>query len=117
MYSRDETVSAVLNFYQQMTRHPYLDSSALALPPPTGWTRLDLHHKPSEKLLINYETIPILVDYLGSALILDTDEGTMTEFSHAGSRLTVPFEEYEALLETEKLKAHRVLPTAEFLDR
>lgn len=40
MYSRDETVSAVLKFYQQITRHPGLDDSALLLPPQAGWDSL-----------------------------------------------------------------------------
>lgn len=161
MYSRDETVNAVLKFYQQITRHPYLDGSALVIPPPTGWpsivnvdgkneTVLDLlHHlpylrpeNPYERLLVNYETIPVLyidsqdrpgkdvlplpahrvyltrsVDHLGTSLILDTNEGTITEVSHSRSHLTVPFEGYEALPETEKGNAYRILPITEFLDR
>ncbi|KZV81332.1 hypothetical protein EXIGLDRAFT_613040 [Exidia glandulosa HHB12029] len=161
LYSRDDTVNAVLQFYEQIIRHPHLDDSALVLPPPTGWdsitnvdgkneTVLDLLRHlpylrpqgPYERLLVNYETIPVLhtdshdrlgedvyplpahcvylthsVDHLGTSLILDTNEGTITEFSHAGSHLTVPYEEYEALPETEKWKAHRTLPAAELLAR
>lgn len=162
MYSRDETVNAVLKFYQQITRHPYLDASALVLPPPAGWnsivnvegkneTVLDLlrhlpylrAENPYEQLLVNYETIPVLYadsqdsiggedvyplpahcvylthsfDHLGTSLILDTNEGTITEFSQAGSHLTIPFDVYESLPETEKWKAHRTLPTTELLDK
>lgn len=49
-------------------------------------------------------------------MILDTNEGTITEFYHTGSHITVPYEEYEALPEAEKWKAHRTRPTTELLD-
>lgn len=41
MYSRDETVAAVLAFYQQLIKHPYLDDSALITPPTSGWTTIN----------------------------------------------------------------------------
>ncbi|KAI1653407.1 hypothetical protein F4813DRAFT_256030 [Daldinia decipiens] len=157
MYSRDDTVNAILRFYQQVIRHPYLNDSTLVLPPPGGWrsvniqgknnTVLDLlHHlpylrpgKPYERLLIYWETVPICytdeyvypelyplpaqcvylacsVDREGTSLILDTDKGTITEFCHTGTYITMPEEEYEALPEEEKWKAHRTSPIRRFLD-
>ena len=80
MYSRDETVKAILAFYQQLIKHPYLDSAALLIPPPSGWTTIDepalraigktdtvidlLRHLPylsgkDDGYTINYETVPI----------------------------------------------------------
>ncbi|KAI0016286.1 hypothetical protein F4780DRAFT_783341 [Xylariomycetidae sp. FL0641] len=78
MYSRDETVSAVLGFYQEVTRHPYLESSALILPPTDGWGSIRvppgksgqihdlLSHLPYlrasrafQRLLVSWETVPI----------------------------------------------------------
>lgn len=162
MYFCDETVNAVLNFYQQVIRHPYLENSALILPSPTGWVSIEnvdgknetvldlLRHlpylraeNPYEQLLVNYEATPVVyansqdrlgeatypspahclyftqsADHLDTSLILDTDQGTITEFSRAGSHITVvPLEEYDALPEMEKWKAYRTLPAAEFLGR
>ncbi|KAI5250395.1 hypothetical protein E4T43_00345 [Aureobasidium subglaciale] len=37
MYSQDETVHAVLAFYQQIIKHPYLNDQALIVPPASGW--------------------------------------------------------------------------------
>ncbi|KAI1370490.1 hypothetical protein F4677DRAFT_438352 [Hypoxylon crocopeplum] len=157
MYSRDETVDAVLRFYHQVVRHPYLNDNALIVPPPNGWKSIDVQgknetvldllrflpylrsDKPFERLLIHWETIPICyfdsqvhqeiyilpvhcvyltrsVDREGTSLILDTNEGTITEFSHTGSHIVVPHDEYEALPEPEKWKAHRTSPVTELLD-
>lgn len=158
MYSRDETVDAVLRLYQEITRHPYLNNSALNVPPPDGWNSIDiiqkkndtvldlLCHLPylrsdnsSKQLLIYWETIPICyssnqfseegyplpahcvyltrsVDREGISLILDTNEGTITEFSHTGSHITVPHGDYEALPEAEKWRAHRTTLITEFMD-
>ncbi|KAK6069976.1 hypothetical protein SCUP234_10391 [Seiridium cupressi] len=157
MYSRDETVKAVLEFYQEIVRHPYLNDSALVVPPPKGWdginvagkneTVLDLlRHLPYIRLeksieqpLIHWETIPICysggtnrqefytipphciyfahsVDREGTSLILDTDKGTITEFSHTGENIVIPYEEYEALNEAEKWTAFRSTPTTEFFN-
>ncbi|KAH8160822.1 hypothetical protein CIB48_g7424 [Xylaria polymorpha] len=52
-------------------------------------------------------------DYLGRDLILDTSNGAVTEFS--SGNLSVPYDEYEALPEAEKWRAHRTLPLAELL--
>ncbi|KAI2776137.1 hypothetical protein F4815DRAFT_496212 [Daldinia loculata] len=147
MYSRDETVNAILRFYQEVIRHPCLNDSTLVLPPPNGWrsvniqgkTKTVLDLKPYERLLIYWETIPICytdeqsypeiyplpahcvylarsVDREGTSLILDTNEGTITEFCHTGSYITVPEKEYEALSEEDKWKAHRTSPIKSFLD-
>ncbi|TIA57601.1 hypothetical protein D6C77_06035 [Aureobasidium pullulans] len=82
MYSRDETVAAVSAFYQQIVKHPYLDNSALIVPPASGWDSLAidglksegktdtvidlLRHlpylrgeKPHEDILVYYETLAI----------------------------------------------------------
>ena len=80
MYSRDETVKAILAFYQQLTKHPYLDETALKIPPASGWDNIDqealraigktdtvidlLRHLPyldgrSDGYLIAYETVPV----------------------------------------------------------
>ncbi|THW31815.1 hypothetical protein D6D22_09950 [Aureobasidium pullulans] len=82
MYSRDETVAAVSAFYQQIIKHPYLDNSALIVPPASGWDSLAidglksegktdtvidlLRHlpylcgeKPHEDILVYYETLAI----------------------------------------------------------
>ncbi|KAI0530328.1 hypothetical protein GGR58DRAFT_493735 [Xylaria digitata] len=157
MFSRDETVSASLRFYQQILRHPYLNEGALIIPPLSGWDNINvqgknetvldtLHHLPYLRsnsqfcrLLVYWETIPICycddtggqeiyplpshcvylacsVDREGINLILDTIEGTITEFSHVGYHITVPHEDYEALPEAEKWKAHRTSPATELLD-
>jgi hypothetical protein len=49
-------------------------------------------------------------------LILNTDEGTVTEFCQVGSHITVPYEEYEALPEVEKWMAHRTTPIKKFFE-
>ncbi|KAI2464657.1 hypothetical protein F4781DRAFT_59856 [Annulohypoxylon bovei var. microspora] len=160
MYSRDETIDAVLRLYRQVIKHPYINDNVLILPPLNGWdsiniqgkngTVLDLlHHlpylhleKPYERLLIHWETIPICysdpnslntqeevyplpahcvylthsLDREGISLILDTHEGTISEFSNTGSHIVVPYEEYEALPESENWKAHRTTPVIELLD-
>ncbi|KAF2968553.1 hypothetical protein GQX73_g5049 [Xylaria multiplex] len=93
----------------------------------------------SYRLLVYWETIPIRyrddtgsqeiypllshcvyhnrsADREGINLILDTIEGTITEFSHVGYHITIPHEDYEALPEAEKWKAHRTSPITELLD-
>ncbi|KFZ22960.1 hypothetical protein V502_02561 [Pseudogymnoascus sp. VKM F-4520 (FW-2644)] len=93
----------------------------------------------SEELIIYSETIPICYlenqdrllfyplpahciylaraeSYLGTSLILDTNEGTITEFCQTGSHITIPYEDYEALPKAEKWKAHRTTPIMELLD-
>lgn len=42
MYSRDETVAAVLSFYRQIIKLPYLDEAALLIPPANGWDSIDV---------------------------------------------------------------------------
>lgn len=82
MYSQEATVAAVLAFYQQIVKHPYLDESALKTAPENGWDTIDvptlckkgkndtvinlLRHlpylfpsDPHDSLLIQYETKPI----------------------------------------------------------
>lgn len=83
VYSREETVAAVLSFYQQIIKLPYLDETALLIPPANGWDSIDveahkargkndtvidlLRHlpylcdnlKPDNRLLVYYETVPI----------------------------------------------------------
>jgi hypothetical protein len=157
MYSRDEAVAAVLKLYQEILRHPYLDNSALIVPPPIGWDNIAiegknetvvdlLRHLPYlrpetdfEQLIIEYETIPICypgnetdegiyplpaycvyltesLDDLGTSLILDTNEGTITEFTHSDSYLTLPWDEYDVMPDAEKWKGHYTAPITEFLD-
>ncbi|KAI0139055.1 hypothetical protein F4776DRAFT_617889 [Hypoxylon sp. NC0597] len=157
MYSRDRTTGAVLRFYQEVIRHPYLNCNVLIVPPPNGWNSINIQRKNQtvldllrhlpylrpekqyERLLVHWETIPICycdnkndweiyplpaycvylthsLDREGTSLILDTNEGTIIEFSHIGSHITVPYEEYEALPDADKWKAHRTSPIAEFLD-
>ncbi|KAI1387235.1 uncharacterized protein F4822DRAFT_277072 [Hypoxylon trugodes] len=164
MYSRDETVNAVLKFYQEIIRHPYLDDDALILPPPDGWesitidnphkkteTVLDLlHHLPYlqakgmyDRYIIAWETVPICyvgynfwgkgreeylalpphcvylahsVDREGTSLILNTDEGTITEYSITGGHITVIYEEFDALPEADKWKVYRTTPVTEFFE-
>jgi hypothetical protein len=164
MYSRDETVLAVLELYQQLILHPYLPSSALILPPSRGWPTLHpsidssknptvrslLKHLPylrpekaNERLCVHWETIPInhssdqdtgssfaesvyplpdhcvyltrSVDREGTALILDTNEGIITDMGPR-SHIEVPHEEYDALPLAEKWTKHRRTPIKEFLD-
>jgi hypothetical protein len=163
MYSRDETILAVHNFYQQLILHPYLPSSTLILPPPGGWPTLSpsvdssknptvlsllqhlpyLHSEnPYERLCVNWETIAInyssdqdtgssfaesiypLPDYCvyltrgvdreGTALILDTREGIITDMGPR-SRIEVSYDEYEALPLAERWKKHRRTPIKEFM--
>ncbi|KAI0122779.1 hypothetical protein F4814DRAFT_409881 [Daldinia grandis] len=157
MYSRDETVNVILRLYQEVIRHPYLNPSALVLPPPNGWRSISIQgktktvfdllchlpylrpSKPYERLLIYWETFPICyvdeqsyheiyplpthciyltrsVDREGTSLILDTNEGTITEFCNTGSYIALPEEEYEALPEKDKWKAHRTSPIKNLLD-
>lgn len=80
MYSRDETVNAILALYQQLIKHPYLDETALKIPPASGWDTIDaealraigktdtvvdlLRHLPyldgrGDGYLVAYETIPV----------------------------------------------------------
>lgn len=80
MYSQHGTVEAILAFYQQLIKHPYLDESALKIPPASGWDTVDaealralgktdavidlLRHLPyldgrGDGYLIAYETIPV----------------------------------------------------------
>lgn len=82
MYSHDETVAAVRAFYEQVIKHPYLDDTALIIPPQDGWDNLDLvalrskgknetvinilRHLPYlrasdfyQRLLVQAETVPI----------------------------------------------------------
>ncbi|KAI8959163.1 hypothetical protein F5Y11DRAFT_362083 [Daldinia sp. FL1419] len=95
--------------------------------------------KQYDRLLINWETVPICyihdeghheayslpvhcvylargVDREGTSLILDTEQATITEYCHTGTYITVSKEEYEALSEADKWKAHRTSPIAEFFD-
>ncbi|KAH8658314.1 hypothetical protein BX600DRAFT_514813 [Xylariales sp. PMI_506] len=95
--------------------------------------------KKIERLNVHYETIPICypgkdtdeyiyplpahcvyltrsVDHLGISLILDTNEGTLTEYTHSESHVTVSWEEYDALPDSEKWKGHYTAPIVEFLD-
>lgn len=163
MYSRDETVLAVTELYQQIILHPYLPSSALIFPPSSGWATLNpsiesknatvhslLKHLPYlrpekeyERLCVHWETIPInhssnedtgnsfaegiyplpdhcvyltrSVDREGTALILDTNDGIITDMGPR-SRVEVPYEEYDALPLAEKWTKHRRTPVKEFLD-
>jgi hypothetical protein len=82
MSSCSEILDAVLAFYQQVIRHPYLDDAALKIPPTYGWDSMGLadlrnsgksevviellRHLPYlesigqyERLLVQYETVPI----------------------------------------------------------
>jgi hypothetical protein len=82
MSSCSEIVDAVLAFYQQVIRHPYLDDAALKIPPTSGWENMELAgvQNPGkseaviellkrlpylestgqyERLLVQYETVPI----------------------------------------------------------
>ncbi|KAI1501197.1 hypothetical protein F5X99DRAFT_211344 [Biscogniauxia marginata] len=77
MYSRSETVNAVLRFYREIIRHPYLNNSTLIIPPPNGWNSINIQggnetvldllrhlsylrpESPSEQLLVHWETIPV----------------------------------------------------------
>ncbi|KAH0336378.1 hypothetical protein KCU81_g8593, partial [Aureobasidium melanogenum] len=80
MYSQHGTVEAILAFYQQLIKHPYLDESALKIPPASGWDTVDaetlqalgktdavidlLRHLPyldgrGDGYLIAFETIPV----------------------------------------------------------
>ncbi|KAI1109679.1 hypothetical protein F5Y14DRAFT_394239 [Nemania sp. NC0429] len=53
-------------------------------------------------------------DYLGRDLILDTRNGAVTEF--ASDNVSVSQDEYEALPEAEKWRAHRTVPLTELLE-
>jgi hypothetical protein len=90
MYSRDETVKAILGFYQHLIKHPYLDESALLIPPPSGWDTIDeealraigktdavidlLRHLPypcgkGDGYMIAYETRPVDFTYSSMAVM------------------------------------------------
>ncbi|SMR55632.1 unnamed protein product [Zymoseptoria tritici ST99CH_1A5] len=51
----------------------------------------------------------------GYALILDTERGTLTEYSTVGRSLTMDYDEMEAMPDSEKWRGHRTLPAAELL--
>ncbi|KAI1635703.1 hypothetical protein F4809DRAFT_642191 [Biscogniauxia mediterranea] len=94
----------------------------------------------TNKLAVHWETVPICyldddnrpedtyplpahcvyltrgVDREGTNLILDTKQGTLTEFSHAGSHIAVPYEGYAALPEAEKWRAHRTSSITGLMD-
>ncbi|KAJ8127572.1 hypothetical protein O1611_g6065 [Lasiodiplodia mahajangana] len=157
MYSHNESIKCIQDFYREILRHPYLNEDALVTAPTNGWditnvpekneTVIDLlRHLPYmrsgnqyRRLLIHWETIPICycdnahfqeiyalpshcvyltqsVDREGTNLILDTADGTITEYSHVGYHITVPNEEYEALLEAERWRVHRTTPVTEFFE-
>jgi hypothetical protein len=82
MSSCSEILDAVLAFYQQVIRHPYLDDAALKIPPTSGWDSVELADLRNsgksevviellrrlpylentgqyERLLVQYETVPI----------------------------------------------------------
>lgn len=127
MYSRDETVKAILTFYQQLIKHPYLDESALKIPPANGWDTIDtealralgktgavidlLRHLPyldgrSDGYLIAYETFP--VDFTISSTAM-TEEvypipGHCVYLTEGLGR-----EGYRLILDTEKGKVYFVL--------
>jgi hypothetical protein len=41
MYSRDDTVAALLGFYRQILKLPYIDESDLITPLASGWDSID----------------------------------------------------------------------------
>lgn len=41
MSSQADIKNAVTSFYKEVVKHPYLDDSALKLPPPSGWDGVD----------------------------------------------------------------------------
>jgi len=82
MSPRPEIIDALTAFYKQVLKHPYLDATALKIPPSSGWRTIDsaalrdlgksetvielLRHLPYlesdgryEKLLVQYETVAI----------------------------------------------------------
>ncbi|KAI1475888.1 hypothetical protein F4774DRAFT_421169 [Daldinia eschscholtzii] len=144
MYSRDKTVQSILRFYQEVTRHPYLDDDALIIPPANGWSSINVRGK-TESVLELLRHLPYLcpipicytdgqshdeiyplpahcvyltssVDREGTSLILDTHSDTITEYCHTGSYITVSGEEYDALPKADKWKTHRTTPITEFMD-
>jgi hypothetical protein len=89
MYSRDETARAIAAFYKHLTKHPYLDDTALIIPPTSGWDHLAdkalraigkndtvidlLRHLPylcgkNGGYMIAYETIPVDFTYDSTAV-------------------------------------------------
>ena len=90
------------------------------------------------RLLIAYETVPIDytssagwmegvyplpgnciyltegVDREGYSLILDASQGTITAYSISGYDITLPYEEFDAMPEADKWRAHRTTPITEF---
>ncbi|ETS73941.1 hypothetical protein PFICI_13807 [Pestalotiopsis fici W106-1] len=77
MYSREDTIDAILRCYLAVVNQAYLDDSALIIPPVDGWSDINiegkddvvldlLRHLPylrsdnrSQQLLLHWETIPI----------------------------------------------------------
>lgn len=82
MPSLSDIADALTAFYKQIIRHPYLNDTALKIPPSSGWETIDsvalrglgkseaviklLRHLPyleanerCEKLLVQYETVAI----------------------------------------------------------
>jgi hypothetical protein len=82
MTSISDIADALMAFYKQVIRHPYLDDAALKVPPSTGWKTIDsaalrdlgkkeavievLKHLPYleaggqyDRLLVQYETVAI----------------------------------------------------------
>jgi hypothetical protein len=39
-YSRDETIAAVMDYYQFLTKMPFLEPSDILYPPPEGWPQI-----------------------------------------------------------------------------
>ncbi|KAH7360207.1 hypothetical protein BKA65DRAFT_180671 [Rhexocercosporidium sp. MPI-PUGE-AT-0058] len=54
--------------------------------------------------------------YLNTSLILDTESGTVIEYSLMANDITVSMEEYERLPEEDRWKAHPAIPVVELFD-
>ncbi|KAI1421306.1 hypothetical protein F5Y12DRAFT_718569 [Xylaria sp. FL1777] len=74
-----------------------------------GWYSEELYPLPAHCVYLARRA-----DYLGTDLILDTSNGAVTKFSMGNT--SVPYDEYEALPEAEKWRAHSTVPLAELLD-
>ncbi|TGJ83731.1 hypothetical protein E0Z10_g5021 [Xylaria hypoxylon] len=78
--------------------------------PDEGWRRDEDYPLPSHCVYLARRE-----DSLGTDLILDTGNGAVTEFARDNE--SMPYEEYQALPELERWRAHPTTPLAELLDK
>ncbi|KAI0149470.1 hypothetical protein GGR57DRAFT_504651 [Xylariaceae sp. FL1272] len=106
LHRRDKSSSSQLAIYPGTIPVSYAtDNEAEA-----GWRRERAYPLPPHCVYL-----AVHEDYLGTDLILDADKGTVTEF--AMGNYSVSFEEYEALPQAERWRAHTTATVGDFTER